>query len=94
MGANVSAGQYEPNMPCDVLQVGTATVFCTEGTPTANGPVYIVTVAGTTSLLGALTATPTPAGGTAILVPNARWTSGKQDASLITEIVLLTQLNA
>jgi len=93
-GANVSSGQFEPNTPCDVLQQGTATVFCKEGTPTANGLVYIVTVAGTTSAIGSLVATSTPAGGTAAQLTNARWTSGKQDASGIAEIVLLTQLNA
>lgn len=94
-GVNVGSGQFEPNTPCDVLQVGTATVFCTEGTPTANGLVYIVTVAGTTSPVGSLVATSTPAGGTAVQLANARWVSGKIDAaSLICEIVLLTQLNA
>lgn len=93
-GANVSAGQFEPTMACDVLQVGTATVFCKEGTPTANGLVYIVTVAGSAAPLGSLVATATPAGGTAVQLTNARWVSGKQDASGIAEIVLLTQLNA
>jgi len=95
-GANVSTGQFEPNMPCDILQVGTATVFCTEGTPTANGLVYIVTVAGTTSPLGALIAIATPvgSGAAAVQLTNARWVSGKMDASGIAEVVLLTQLNA
>ena len=93
-GANVSGGQFEPNTPCDVLQIGTTTVICTEGTPTANGLVYIVTVAGTTSPLGAFVATATPDGGTAVQITNARFTSGKQDSSGITEIVLLTQANA
>ena len=87
-------GQFEPNTPADVLQVGTTMVICTEGTPTANGLVYIVTVAGSTSPLGAIVATATPAGGTAVQLTNARFTSGKQDASGITEIVLLTQANA
>lgn len=93
-GANVGTGQFEANTPCDVLQQGTATVFCKEGTPTANGLVYIVTAAGTTSPVGSLVATATPAGGTAVQLANARWTTGKQDASGIAEIVLLTQLNA
>jgi hypothetical protein len=87
-------GQFEPNTPADVLQVGTTMVVCTEGTPTANGLVYIVTVAGTTSPVGSIVATSTPAGGTAVQLTNARFTSGKQDASGITEIVLLTQANA
>ena len=95
-GSNVGSGQYEPALPCDVLQVGTCSVICPEGVPTANGAVYIVTVAGTTSPIGSLIATSTPAGGgTAVALTNARWTNGKQDsASLITEIVLLYQLNA
>lgn len=93
-GANVGSGQFEPNTACDVLQVGSATVFCTEGTPTANGLVYIVTVEGTTSPVGSLVATATPEGGTAVQLTNARWTTGKKDASGIAEIVLLTQLNA
>ncbi|MBX4259743.1 gp53 minor capsid family protein [Clostridium estertheticum] len=95
-GANVGSGQFEPNTACDVLQVGTATVFCKEGTPVANGLVYIVTVAGTTAPLGALVATATPAGSgaTAVQLTNARWVSGKMDPSGIAEIVLLTQLNA
>lgn len=93
-GANVSSGQFEPNTPCDVLQVGTCTVFCKEGNPTANGLVYIVTVTGTTAAVGALVATATPAGGTAVQLTNARWVSGKQDPSGIAEIVLLTQANA
>jgi len=87
-GANVSGGQFEPNSPCDVLQTGTTTVFCKEGTPTANGLVYIMTVAGTTATkVGDLVATATPAGGTAVQVTNARFTSGKQDPSGITEVV-------
>jgi len=93
-GANVSSGQFEPNTPCDVLQMGTATVFCKEGTPTANGLVYLVTVTGTNSPIGSLVATSTPAGGAAVTLTNARWTNGKQDPSGIAEIVLLTQLNA
>ncbi|OOM73991.1 hypothetical protein CLPUN_42290 [Clostridium puniceum] len=93
-GPNVGSGQFEPNTPCDVLQQGTATVLCTEGTPTANGLVYIVTVEGTISPIGSLVATPTPSGGTAMQLTNARWTTGKKDGSGITEIVLLTQLNA
>lgn len=95
-GANVGAGQYEANTPCDVLQIGSTTVFCTEGVPTANGLVYIVTVAGTTSPVGSIvaTATPTGTGATAVQLTNIRFVSGKVDASGITEIVLLTQANA
>jgi|GEM_PF-493274 hypothetical protein len=96
-GSNVGGnGSFEPNSPCDVLQVGTTTVFCTEGTPTANGKVYLVTVAGTTSPVGSFVATSTPAGAgaTAIEVTNAKWTTGKKDASGICEITLNYQVNA
>ncbi|TGE35883.1 hypothetical protein E4K67_22465 [Desulfosporosinus fructosivorans] len=93
-GSNVSGGQFEPNSPCDVLQTGTTTVFCKEGTPTANGLVYIVTVEGTAAAVGDLVATATPDGGTAVQVTNARWVNGKMDPSGIAEIVLLTQANA
>lgn len=93
-GPNVSVGQFEPNSTCDVLQAGTTTVICTEGTPTANGLVYLVTVAGTVAAVGDFVATPTPNGGTAVQVVNARFTNGKKDASGITEIVLLAQANA
>jgi hypothetical protein len=92
-GQNVSGnGQFEPGGPsCDVLQVGSCTVFVTEGTPTANGNVYIVTVAGTVSPVGSIVATSTPAGGTAIQLTNTRFTTGKVDPTGITEITLLTQ---
>jgi hypothetical protein len=93
-GPSVSNGQFEPGVPCDVLQAGTCTVFVTEGVPTANGLVYIVTVAGTTSPVGSIVATATPAGGTAVQLTNARFTSGKVDPNGISEIVLLTQANA
>jgi hypothetical protein len=89
VGANISAGSYEPNAMCDRLAVGSATVFCKEGTPTAGGAVYIATVAGSATLLGEFCATSTPAGGTAVLLPNCQWTTGKQDASGITELTIL-----
>lgn len=94
-GANVGSGQYEPALPCDVLQVGSTTVFCKDGTPTANGLVYITTVAGGSIAVGDFVCSTTPTGGgTAVQLTNARWTSGKQDASGIAEITLLTMLNA
>lgn len=95
VGSNVgSPGQFIPGMHCEALQQGSTTVLCTEGTPTANGLVYLVTVAGTTSPFGAFVATSAPAGGTAIQLTNARFTSGKQDTSGIVEITLLSQANA
>lgn len=94
-GSNVGGnGSYEPKQPCDVLQIGSTTVFCKEGTPVANGLVYIVTVAGDNTAVGDFVATATPAGGTAVQVTNARWVSGKKDTSGICEITLNYQANA
>jgi hypothetical protein len=91
-GTNDS-GEYAPAQPADVLQAGSATVFCKEGNPTAGGKVYIMTVAGDNAAVGEFVATATPAGvgATAVEVPNAQWTTGKQDASGITEITLLSR---
>jgi hypothetical protein len=88
-----AAGSYLPAQPCDVLERGTATVICTEGTPTANGNVYVVTVAGTTSPVGAFTATATPVGtgAAAVQLTNAKWTTGKLDANNIAEVTLLSR---
>lgn len=90
-GANTAAGQYEPARPCDVLQQGTVTVFCKEGTPTAGGKVYIMTVAGDNAAIGEFVATDSPAGSgaTAVELTNCKWTTGKQDsASGITEMTI------
>jgi hypothetical protein len=95
-GSNNSAGQFEPNTPCDVLQIGTTTIVCSSGTPTANGKVYIVTVAGSSLAVGNFTAESAPTdGATSIEVTNARFITGKKDSATgITEVVLLNQVNA
>lgn len=92
---NVSAaGAYAPAEMCDVLQRGSTTVPCTEGTPTAGGKVYICTVVGSTAAVGDFIATASPAAGTAVELPNCRWTTGKQDAvTLLTEITILNRVN-
>lgn len=94
--ATNAAGSYLPNQACDVIQIGSVTVVCSEGTPAAGGAVYIVTVAGTTSPVGAYVATATPAGAgaTAVQITNAQWTTGKVDANGIAEITLLTRNKA
>jgi len=94
-GANATGGVYEPNMPADVLLRGNCTIICADGTPTAGGAVYICTVAGTTAAIGDFTATATPTGsGTAIVIPNMKFTTGKQDsASGITEVTINYAVN-
>lgn len=94
---NVSgAGQYEPNQKCDVIQRGTINAICKEGTPTANGKVYIMTVAGTYAAVGELVATASPSGGgaTAVELTNARWTTGKVDANNVSEITIIARASA
>lgn len=87
-GANAAVGQYDPLMPCDVLRKGTATVYCKEGTPTAGGKVYLMTVAGDNAAVGEFVATATPAGSgaTSVELTNCKWTTGKKDASGICEV--------
>jgi hypothetical protein len=95
-GANTATGQYEPGMPCDILRQGVTTVFCNEGTPSPTTGVYIMTVAGTKAAVGdfVATATPTGTGATSVQLTNCRWTTGKQDASGITEIEILYPVTA
>ena len=95
-GEQSIGGSYEPGMPCDVLDRGTLTVFCKEGTPTAGGKVYIMTVAGSAAAIGEFVATATPAGSgaTAVELTACRWVTGKQDASGICEMTILNPVTA
>lgn len=89
---------YAPGDPCDVIERGSVTVTCTEGTPTAGGAVYIVTAvgAGSVSAVGNFVATATPAGtgATAVQITNAQWKTGKIDANNTAELTLLTRNKA
>ena len=93
MGANASGGTYIGGQPCDVISQGNVSVFCAEGTPTAGGAVYIGTVAGTYTAVGAFCATSTPASGTAVLLPNCKWQTNKIDANLIAELSIMYSTN-
>ena len=88
-------GEYIPLQPCDVLQIGSATVFCKEGVPVAGSKLYVMTVAGTFAAVGEFVATATPAGAgaTAIELSNVRFTTGKVDANGIAEVTILTKNN-
>lgn len=95
-GANASSAEYEPNMPLDRVVEGSVNVYCKEGTPTAGGAVYIMTVAGDDAALGEFVATASPAGSgaTAVELPNCKWTTGKINASKITEMTILRPVTA
>ncbi len=92
-----SNGVYSPGQPCDVIERGSVSVVCTEGTPAAGGSVYIVTVAGSgaVSAVGNLIANATPAGtgSTAIQLANAKWATGQIDANNVAELTILTRNN-
>ena len=96
VGANTGVAEYAPGESVDRLVVGTCNVFCKEGTPTAGGAVYIITVAGDNAAIGEFVATATPAGSgaTSVQLTNCQWTTGKKDASGITELTILYPVNA
>lgn len=90
-----SQGTYSPGQPMDVIEQGSVIVNCAEGTPTAGGNVYIVTVAGTgaVSAVGNFVATSTPAGtgSTAVQITNCKWQTGKLDANKSAELAIMTR---
>ncbi|WP_206922970.1 structural cement protein Gp24 [Alicyclobacillus suci] len=93
-----TTGSYAPGHPCDVLQRGSCTVTCTEGTPQAGAPVYIVTVAGdgAVSEVGNFVATATPAGtgSTAVELTGVVWKTGALDSSNTAELTILSRPTA
>lgn len=91
-------GYYAPSQPCDVLQRGSVTVTCEEGTPSAGGAVYVVTAVATSggvasTAVGSLIATSAPAGtgGTAVKLSNMQWKTGKIDANNTAELTILSR---
>lgn len=86
-----SNGEYTPAQPVDVIAEGSVMVKCMEGTPTAGGAVYIMTVAGDNAAVGEFVATATPAGAgaTAVQLTNCEWTTGKVDANDICEMTIM-----
>lgn len=90
-----SSGQYNPNEQCDVLQRGSTTVVCKDGTPVAGGTVHICTVAGGAIAVGDFVCATNPTGGgTAVALSNIKWTTGKKDANGICEVTILNRLSA
>lgn len=94
-GSNSAASSYEPAVPADILEIGSMTTFIAETSAlAAGGPVYIVTVAGSTYTVGQLaTISVLGDGSTTIQLTNCKWTTGKVDANGIAEITILTQAN-
>lgn len=92
------AASYAAQQPCDVVQRGSVTVTCTEGTPTAGGTVYVVTVAGTgaVSAVGNFIAQATPAGtgSAAVALTGVQWKTGAKDANNTAELTILSRPKA
>lgn len=88
---NNTSGYYAPQQATDVLERGSVPVFCKNGTPTAGGAVYIRTVASGTHLVGDFEAVADA--GNNVLIPNAKWTTGKIDSNGVAEITILTRVN-
>ncbi|KZE79306.1 hypothetical protein AV654_17715 [Paenibacillus elgii] len=88
-----SQGFYSPGQPCDVLARGSATVVCNVGTPSAGGAVYIRIATNAAFPGGVIGGFEAAADGTnTILVPGAKWTTGKMDSNRVAEVTL-TQRN-
>lgn len=95
LNAPNGTSQYNPGDPCDVLQVGSITVMCQNGAPTAGGPVYIRTVLNGTYPNAVISGFEAIADGTnSVQITNAQWKTGNIDANLTSELTLLTRNNA
>lgn len=98
LNAENGTSYYAPGDQADVLRTGKCIVNCTEGTPTAGGAVYIVTVAGAgaVSAVGNFIANATPAGtsSAAVKLTNVVWATGNMDSSNSAEIEVLNPITA
>ena len=86
-----NSGYYTPQQAADVLERGSVPVFCKNGTPTAGGAVYIRTVVNGDRAIGDFEAVADA--GNNVLIPNAKWTTGKMDASGLGEVTILSRVN-
>lgn len=88
------AAKYGANEPADILQAGTCTIVCQNGTPTANAPVYIriATNAGLpNAVIGGFEATAD--GANSVKLTNVRFVSSNIDANSLTEVDILYPVN-
>lgn len=86
-------GAYKPGEVCDVLNRGTITVKCNNGTPTAGGKVYVRIKANAEIPSGVVGQFEADADSTnTVEITNARWSTGKKDSNGIAEVTVLTRL--
>lgn len=87
-----ASGTYLPNEVCDVLNRGSVTVFCNNGTPKAGGKAYIRIKDNVDKPNGVVGQFEAEADGSNTLeIPNLKWTTGKLDANRIAEVTILTR---
>jgi hypothetical protein len=84
-------GEYAPKEPVTVVQRGSISVICANGTPAVGGAVYIRKVADGTKAIGDIEAVSDST--KSILITNAQWGSDA-DTNGIAELVLLTRNRA
>lgn len=85
---------YAKNTPCDVIERGSVTVVCQNGTPKAGGAVYLRITANAAfpdAVVGGFEAVAD--GANSIQLTNAKWKTGKIDANNVAELTLLTRVN-
>lgn len=88
-------GEYSPGQPCDVLERGSATVYCNHGTPTARGSVYLRIAANGAIPNGVIGGLEAAADGiNTIPITNVQWKTGYLDANNVAELTILTRNNA
>lgn len=87
-----SSGSYLPNETMDVLNRGSITVNCNNGTPVAGGKVYIrikENIALPNGVIGQFEAVAD--GDNTVEIPNLKWTTGKLDKNKVAEATILTR---
>ncbi|MDU4597183.1 MAG: hypothetical protein E6Y49_04380 [Clostridium sporogenes] len=87
-----SAGAYLPNETMDVLNRGSITVNCNNGSPTAGGKVFIRIKENLSLPDGKVGQFEAIADGeNTIEIPNLRWATNKLDKNSVAEVTILTR---
>ena len=91
-GQVVSGGNYQPGDFCDGLVVGGACVPCMNGTPVAQGPVYIRVALNASIPAGVIGGLEAVADGSnTVLLTNLKWKTGYLETDGGCEVTILTR---
>ncbi len=97
VGQTPAPAQYSQGYPCDVLQRGTLTAVCNNGTPVSGGPVYVRVALNGAIPNGVVGGFEAVADGTnTVVLPAsvAAWKSDSLDANNVGELVVLNRASA